>query len=502
MIIRTGALLALFAALVVSDAASAQDASAAITSVTVTNVKPDETHILFGFNQILPQFSVVTNDIDRPIIGFGNTVKGPALTIPSLAGSLLKSIDFNQREAVLTVVLNGSQALHVVTKPIAGRALELDITPAPQASKTAATGPGGPLPSHADRPRDEDEFEVVPLKYADVSEVVGLISSGQPIRPNDAFTPEEPAFGSQGFGNGQPNNLVNNNFNNVNQDPAQTTYGQLVDDSIGVDRRLNAIILRGTPERIDRLKRKIEALDVPVPSVQLETIFVELTETGATNLGFDFKNSSGAISSGSYSPSYTGVGFRNIGIANGVAGYSVQAAIYAEVKKGNGRIVSKPRISAQSGGTAKIITGDSLPILTSIALSGVNAVSQQVQYVNVGVTLQIAPRVGNDGYVTSKIFADVSSVTGYSQGYPTISQRKTTTSATVKDGDYFVIGGLTQENHLLTKSKVPGLADIPLAGEIFKLKNDSLTKTELYVVVTPHIVRDGDTRDAEEKAHR
>ena len=53
------------------------------------------------------------------------------------------------------------------------------------------------------------------------------------------------------------------------------------------------------------------------------------------------------------------------------------------------RIVSKPRIAAQSGGTAKIITGDALPILTAITLSGVNGVSQQVQYVNVGVTLQM-----------------------------------------------------------------------------------------------------------------
>ena len=76
--------------------------------------------------------------------------------------------------------------------------------------------------------------------------------------------------------------------------------------------------------------------------------------------------------------------------------------------------MSRPRIAAQSGSTAKIITGDALPILTSITLSGVNGVSQQVQYVNVGVTLQIAPRVSSDGFVTSQIYGVVSSVTGYS----------------------------------------------------------------------------------------
>ena len=268
----------------------------------------------------------------------------------------------------------------------------------------------------------------------------------------------------------------------------------MVDCAIGIDRRLNAIILKGTPERIARLKAKIAQLDVPVKSVLLETVFVELTETGAHDIGLDFNNPNGQIAVATYQ---RGVYLGNFG-ANGidVAGYgsyALQAAIFAEVKKGEGRIVSRPRISAQSGSTAKIITGDALPILTAIALSGVNAVSQQVQYVNVGVTLQIAPRVADDGYVTSHIFAEVSSVTGFSQGYPTISQREASTSATVKDGDYFIIGGLTQESHLKTKGKIPLLGDVPIAGELFKLRQASHSKTELYIVVTPHIVRDDES---------
>ena len=166
----------------------------------------------------------------------------------------------------------------------------------------------------------------------------------------------------------------------------------------------------------------------------------------------------------------------------------MQAALYAQIQKGNGRIVSKPRIAAQSGSTAKIITGDALPILTSIQLSGVNGVQQQVQYVNVGVTLQIAPRVSNDGYVSSHVFAVVSSVTGFSQGYPTISQREAETSATVRDGDSFVIGGLSQEDVINTKTKIPLLGDIPILGQAFRTDKSTNSKTELYIIVTPHIV--------------
>jgi general secretion pathway protein D len=241
---------------------------------------------------------------------------------------------------------------------------------------------------------------------------------------------------------------------------------------------------------------------VPVKSVQLETIFVELDESGARNVGLSFANASNQIAVATFQ---TG-GFVPPGFpTSSLSSVSLQAAIYAQVAAGHGRIVSRPRISAQSGSTAKIVTGDALPILTSIALSGVNAVSQQVQYVNVGVTLQIAPRVSSDGFVTSHVFCVVSSVTGTSQGYPTISQREAETSATVRDGETFVIGGLTEESDIRSNSRVPLVGDLPGIGRLFKVDQDTRAKTELFIVVTPHIVRRGDPTPApvlEEQAKR
>ncbi|WP_176594118.1 type II secretion system protein GspD [Sphingobium sp. EM0848] len=338
-------------------------------------------------------------------------------------------------------------------------------------------------------------FEVVPLKYADVSEVVGLLTGNQTIRPNDGFSPQEPNFGSAGLqgyygsgGNlpGSPLVPVSGGFNQSND-----SLGRAVDSTIGVDRRLNAVILRGLPSRLAAIKDAIAKLDVPVASVVLETEFVELTETGAHNLGLDFNNTNNQIVSGYYTFSKGFPGFSDTPRGGGVTA-NFQVALYVQIAKGEGRIVSKPRISAQSGGTAKIVTGDALPILTSIALSGVNAVQQQVQYVNVGVTLQIAPRVSEDGYVTSHLFAVVSSVTGYSQGYPTISQREASTSATVRDGQTFVIGGLTQESNIANHSKLPLFGDVPLLGKLFNTEHTSRTKRDLFIVVTPHILRNRD----------
>ena len=213
---------------------------------------------------------------------------------------------------------------------------------------------------------------------------------------------------------------------------------------------------------------------------------VELNETGSKALGIDFTNANGQIGVLTYQRGQ----FIPPGVPAGdhLTSLSFQAAVYAQISKGNGKILSKPRIAAQSGSTAKIITGDALPILTAITLSGVNGVQQQVQYVNVGVTLQIAPRVASDGFVSSHIYCVVSSVTGFSQGYPTISQRQAETAATVRDGDSFVIGGLTQDENLTSRTKVPLLGDIPLLGQAFRTDKQTRTKTELYIIVTPHIV--------------
>jgi len=382
-------------------------------------------------------------------------------------------------------------ALAIPATPAAAQAPVQWIT-APLVSITRASPPPGPAPEGAGLIAQPGEaFEVVPLKYADVSEVAGLLAGASNLRPNDSFTPQEPGFGSAGLqgygaaGIATPAASVQLDLQGNSNEP----LGRALSASLGVDRRLNAIVLKGPPEALARLKAQIAQLDQPLASVVLETVFVELTESGARNLGLDLANSSGQIATGAYSLVRGGFAGAPDTSRHGAFALNMQAALYAQIDKGEGRIISKPSIAAQSGSTAKIVTGDALPILTSIALSGVNAVQQQVQYVNVGVTLQIAPRVSADGMVTSHIFAVVSSVTGVSQGYPAISQREASTSATVRDGESFVIGGLTQEAELTHQVRLPGLGEVPALGRLFSSQHKSRSKTDLYVVVTPHIVR-------------
>jgi general secretion pathway protein D len=477
-----------------------QPVPVALNNVKLISESADESRFELAFDPTATSFAPIASQPTQPSIGFALASRGPHAVQPSGMKGLVRGISFEQAESVLILRFSVRSAASVSAVQTGGRTVEITVTTGKVAKASGdqyAVAPTAGLPPAYSPALGEEGYELVLLKYADVSEVVGLLTDGLTVKSNDVFIPSEPGFGS--------NSLTGNNYNPqpTTQPPggSDEPLGQSVDASIGIDRRLNAIWLKGSPDRIARMKAMISHIDIPVDSVVIETQFVELTEKGEKALGIDFANANGQIglvtfhSGEAVVPGVVQGCNADGGDCSGhVTSAGFQAALYAQITRGNGRIVSRPRIAAQSGSTAKIITGDAIPILTAITLSGVNGVSQQVQYVNVGVTLQIAPRVSGDGFVSSHVFCVVSSVTGVSQGYPTISQREAETSATVRDGDSFVIGGLTQDENTTTKTKVPLLGDLPLIGQAFRTDRSTKSKTELYIVVTPRIVHRVGTR--------
>ena len=467
----------------------------ALTKVSLVSENDRQTHLRLNVEPRVNGFQALSNNPRDPTLALALTTRTTSAVTPRDMHGFVRGIDFVQAEGVLVLHFQVDQGATVAAVASGDRTIEVTVSaidqPKERAGSTELAAPP-PLPGAYEPPAGQDNYALVLLKYADVSEVVGLLSQGAAVKSNDVFVPREPQFGS--------NSLTGNSYQpqQVSQAPGSSDepLAQSVDASMAIDRRLNAVWLRGSPDYIARMKAMIAAIDIPVDSVILETQMVELTETGSKAIGIDFANANGQIGVFSFHSGEAilpgvpaqGCDINGDNCSGHLTSASFQAALYAQIAKGNGRIISKPRIAAQSGSTAKIITGDALPILTSIALSGVNGVQQQVQYVNVGVTLQIAPRVSSDGFVSSHIYCVVSSVTGFSQGYPTISQRQAETAATVRDGDSFVIGGLTQDEDLNTKTKVPLLGDIPILGQAFRTDKQTRSKTELYIIVTPHIV--------------
>lgn len=463
--------------------------------------------IILAFTNGVPPYKIFGNGTTDVTLILSSSTRGVNAPATVIGRDPLKSISVDAFGDSLNVTFHESAPSNISVGPGPGQTLLVTIAPsggelnalaAPAPIASAPQPLGAPTPA----PPGSDLIEVVPLKYADVSEVVGLLVSGQQIPSNDSFTPQEQQFGSAGIsggnaigggiggggiGGGQVGGLnAGQGFNAVQNlgGGGGTALGQQINENIGVDRRLNAIILTGTADTIARLKARIAKIDIPLASVELETQIVELTDTAAKDLGIDFAaGGGGQIAAITYD-------IKNLTTGQGEI-KNLGAAVYAQIQKGQGRTIARPRITALDGTSAQIITGNQIPIINTVTLSGVSGSTQQVQYISVGVSLQIQPRVNTDGFVTSHIFSQVSSVTGYQQGNPTLSQREASTSATVRDGDSFVIGGLLQQNDLSNVAKLPGFGDLPIIGGLFHVRHDTSTNTNLYIIVTPHILKNG-----------
>ena len=328
------------------------------------------------------------------------------------------------------------------------------------------------IPSPA--PTSVGKPELILLKYADISEVAAMLSTTQ-VAPNDSFQAQQISFSSglSGASNMGPSSIP---VQSAPQGQGSTMAGaQRLTDTLFVDRRLNAIVATGSSEETQRVRALIATVDVPLPVILVQSEVVELTESAARDVGIAY-GANGYLASGTLHA-------QTLQTAQSEA--SLQAAIFAAVQRGQGRIVSRPSVAAQSGTYASLLTGDSIPVLTTITYPGTTPViEQQVQYISVGVSLQIQPRLNEDGFILCHILSQVSAVTQYVQGYPQVSQRTAMTNATVRSGEPLIIGGLVQESDLSTITKVPGLGDLPLIGGLFRVRHSSLVKTNLYIVTT------------------
>ncbi len=329
---------------------------------------------------------------------------------------------------------------------------------------------------------------VVRLNFAEVSEIAGLLVKGAVVSSGDNFTAQSP------FSSPPPTSMSSSSSMGapVAASPSYVTIptgallpkdipeGVRFDEHVAVDRRLNAVILTGTASEVAAYEHIIAEVDRPTSSVVLQTQIVELTQTAAHDLGIDF-SPNGELATATFGAASRG---------KPSAAASFMANLYAQQSDGNAKVLAEPRILSLNGQQAAILSGEAIPIINTITSTtgGAPILQQQVQYINVGVSLQILPRIAEDGRVTAHIFSEVSTILGYVQNAPQIAVRQELTSAIVTDGDALVIGGLLQENDISNLRKIPGLGDLPILGKLFQYGSSNSQKTNLYIVITPHVI--------------
>ena len=238
-----------------------------------------------------------------------------------------------------------------------------------------------------------------------------------------------------------------------------------------------------------------------VDRTALKKIGISYFQKGKTAEGF--LNLIGAPSSNSSSSSTSNSGI--VGNAPGLGSFNpldaftagvsyfpggVGAVIQALTTKGLAKILAEPNLLVKSGQKGEFLAGSKIPYAILQSTGGTTATT--IQFIDVGVKLNFAPVVMENGMIALEINpAEVSNVQGTLavNGYPIIDTRTIKTFAELKDGESLVLAGLLSEQETKTMSKVPLLGDIPVLGALFRSTEKDLTEKELVFFITPKIVK-------------
>jgi general secretion pathway protein D len=261
---------------------------------------------------------------------------------------------------------------------------------------------------------------------------------------------------------------------------------------IVTDERIGTIIMRDTPEMIRMAERIIAVQDVADPEVMLEVEVLEVKRTRGQELGIRWPDSAGLtlLGSGQYGALNVGdlrhINGGNIGLALG------SVTLNANKTDTDSNILANPRIRVRNKDKAKVLIGDRVPVITVTTNNGVSADS--VNYVDVGLKLDVEPNVYLDDEVAIKINLEVSSVVkeivskSGTQAYQ-IGTRSAATVLRLKDGETQVLAGLISDEDRTTANKVPGVGDLPMLSRLFGSQKDDSTRSEIVLSITPRILR-------------
>jgi general secretion pathway protein D len=265
-----------------------------------------------------------------------------------------------------------------------------------------------------------------------------------------------------------------------------------------IDEKTNALIVRDTPQIIRLVEKLVATMDQPEPEVMLEVDVMEVSRDRLLALGVDLPTSIGAISNG-----LTLGQFKALTGSN----FTVNGDISAQAKRTDSDIndLATPRIRVRNKEKAKFLVGDRLPVISTAAVPGTGTTgttgssavyNTNVQYVEVGIKIEVEPTIYADGEVAIKLALEVSSNGGQNPEAAktgtiayTISTRSINTVLRLKDGQTEIIGGLIQDQDRAAATRIPGLGDIPLLGRLFGLQTDTKNKKEIILSITPRIVR-------------
>lgn len=275
----------------------------------------------------------------------------------------------------------------------------------------------------------------------------------------------------------------------------------------------NAIVIRATPAALTLASKIIDSIDKPKPEVVLQVDVLEaqldhertlgIQPGQSATLAFTGTPTSSTSTTSTTSTSTTPSIPLNVHLSS--ADYSLTlpgATLNALLTDSATKIIQDPTIRIVDGATAKLAIGDKVPVATGSFQAGVGVtgtagvsplVNTQFTYQEVGVNVEVTPRVHPDGSVSLKMTVDVSSITGEDTiggiTEPVIGQRKIEHDVRLQDGEVSILGGLITSSQTKSLSGWPGLSSIPFLRYFFSSQDITTEDDEVLIAVTPHVVR-------------
>jgi general secretion pathway protein D len=262
----------------------------------------------------------------------------------------------------------------------------------------------------------------------------------------------------------------------------------------------NAILIYATPQENDTVETMLRKLDILPLQVRIDATIAEVSLTDNLQYGtqFFFKAGlQGALSFGTAAAAFAS-GFPGF-VLSGPNGTSAALSLLQAVTKV--KVLSSPQLMVLDNQAARLEVGALVPYLSQTSQSTITTgspVINSINYQQTGVIMQVTPRVNSGGLVTLDISQEVSDVaTGVTTpgvNSPTFNQRSVTSRVVIQDGQTVGLAGLIQDSDSKQNQGIPWLKDIPLLGALAGQQNNQRARTELLVLITPHVVQD--QRDA------
>ena len=297
---------------------------------------------------------------------------------------------------------------------------------------------------------------------------------------------------------------------------AATTLKSILDvNRIQLIPNQNALILRGTTDQMVLAQKLITDLDKPKPEVVIDIAILQVSRARLRTLGVSPPTSANVVmvpgtstgnggTGGSPNGSFTINSLRNL-TANNFQVSIPGASLSYLMSDSDTKLIQNPEIRALDNEKATLKIGDRVPIATGSfgaagGLGGVSAlVNTQFQYLDVGVNIDITPRVHAEGEVTLKMTLEVSSVSGTQNiggiSQPVIGQRRIEHETRLRDGEVNLVGGILEDTESNSLSGYPWLTKIPILKYLFGQEDKDRRENEIIFAITPHIIRAQEVTD-------